>query len=283
MVKSAYCPITHLAMTAWPTRSWHELLMGMFTACFDASGQEHQHSYIVVAGFISSAEEWINFSHKWDEILHNNYSLKAFHAADCQNYEGEFKSWKGDDTKRIRLWCDLLELIKGTVFQKFACGIEVPAWDKTISKNARMKWKLNAYAMCALTCAERVREWARKESIISPIEYVYESGDPGGGVIIEHLRREGFPDPSFRHKYDSFKNGIFVPKFTPLQAADFLAYETFLTKKILAKKGKPALGRPIYTFNDMQERARICNAKRLQGMETTFRKSVKVRDLWRFF
>ena len=61
--------------------------MGMFTACFDASGQEKEHPYMVVVGFISSVDEWIKLSEAW-----------------------------------IALWCDLLTIIKGATFQKFGCG-----------------------------------------------------------------------------------------------------------------------------------------------------------------
>jgi len=283
MVKSAYCPITHMAMTAWPSRSWHELLIGMFTACFDASGQDHQHPYITVAGFISSADEWINFSNRWKTLLQDQYGLKDFHAADCQNYEGDFKSWKGDDARRIRLWCDLLSLIKDSTYQKFSCGIVIDDWNKVVSKQIKKRWKLNAYAMCALICAERVNQWARKQGIKSPIKYVYESGDPGSGVIIEHFKREGFPCPAFENKYDRYKDNIFIPGFTPLQAADFLAYEIFTTKKILAKKVALPLGRPFYTFQDMPEKTRIANEKTLRDMDLNFKKTVKVRDLWRVF
>lgn len=79
-----YSSIAHLAMTAWPSRAWRQLLMASFTACFDASGQEHEHGYVVVAGFVSTAEEWISFSEKWNETL-KRYGLTEFHANHCQN------------------------------------------------------------------------------------------------------------------------------------------------------------------------------------------------------
>ena len=113
--------------TSWLVREWKQLVMVMFTACVDASGQEKEHPYMVVAGFISSADEWIKFSEAWNEKL-MEYGLDHFGASDCQNYQGQFATWKGNDAKRIALWCDLLTTIKGVTFQKFGCGIEVSDW-----------------------------------------------------------------------------------------------------------------------------------------------------------
>jgi hypothetical protein len=137
--------------------------------------------------------------------------------------------------------------------------------------------------MCAIHVAERVRGWAIKNNIRTPLKYVYEYGDPASGVILEHFKRDGFPAPSFEPKRDCYIKGILTRGFVPLQAADFLAHEIFLTKKILAKGTKPAIGRPIFTFEDMPEKARIFKGKKLDELEKDFKKFVKVRDLWRVF
>jgi len=117
-----YCPITHLAMYFVARSCMEATGDGYITACFDASGQEKEHPYMVVAGFISSADEWIKFSEAWNEKL-MEYGLDHFRASDCQSYQGQFATWKGNDAKRIALWCDLLTTIKGVTFQKFGCGI----------------------------------------------------------------------------------------------------------------------------------------------------------------
>jgi hypothetical protein len=51
-------------MTIWPSRSWGQLLMAIWTACFGASGSEEdvETPYLTVAGFLSTAEQWIAFS-----------------------------------------------------------------------------------------------------------------------------------------------------------------------------------------------------------------------------
>ena len=277
-----YNALAHLAMTCWPVKNWKRLLMGMFTACFDASGQETQHPYVVVAGFISSAEEWIQFSKAWNKKL-EEYGLEYFRASDCQNSRGKFAAWQGNDTKRLQLWCDLLDIIKASLFQKFACGMDIPEWTSNISRANKLKWKLNAYAMCSVMCAERVARWARAQGISTPIEYIFESGDIGSGLLKEAFESDGLPAPGFKHKTDRTIKGIFYPAFIPLQAADFLAYEIFLTKKIVEKKKRPALGRPFWQFQAMPEHPIIFKGDRLASMEHNFIKPVKVKGVWRPF
>lgn len=104
---TSYCPIQHLAMSLHPYPSWGSVLMGMFTAYFDASGQEHEHPYMVVAGFVASTTAWSEFSEEWKAVL-SDYGVKTFHAVDCQNFKGEFEGWKDQDSKRLRLWYELL-------------------------------------------------------------------------------------------------------------------------------------------------------------------------------
>ena len=36
------------------------------------------------------------------------YGLDHFRASDCQNYQGQFATWKGNDAKRIALWCKVI-------------------------------------------------------------------------------------------------------------------------------------------------------------------------------
>ncbi len=118
----------------------------MFTAYFDASGQEHEHPYMVVAGFVSSAKVWSEFSDEWRAVL-GNYHLKTFHAADCQNFRGEFIEWKGKEDKRLRLWCDLLGVIKKHTFHKFSVGIEINDWKESFFQERKRKSKINAYVL----------------------------------------------------------------------------------------------------------------------------------------
>ncbi|MGB9488269.1 MAG: hypothetical protein WCD04_19420, partial [Terriglobia bacterium] len=68
--------------------------MGMFTTAFDASGHESDQLIMVVAGFISSVDDWTDFSKKWKERLAED-GLEYFHTK-------EFSDWRLDDDPRRR-------------------------------------------------------------------------------------------------------------------------------------------------------------------------------------
>jgi hypothetical protein len=86
--------------------------------------------------------------------------------------------------------------------------------------------------------------------------------------------------PSFKHKEDRTIGSIFYPATVPLQAADFLAYEIFVTKKILRKNATPPIGRPMYEFKEMPEATKIYSGDQLKALEKTFDFPKKVRGVW---
>ena len=65
----------------------------------------------------------------------------------------------------------------------------------------------------------------------APIAYVFEAGDRHRGRLMQRMEQDAFPPPIFRPKKDVVRDGVLCPGFTPLQAADILAYEHFLATK----------------------------------------------------
>jgi len=64
-------------------RNWPTILMAMLAA-FDASGHESDQPVLVVAGFVSSAKDWDEFSAKWLERLRAD-DLPYFQASQFAN------------------------------------------------------------------------------------------------------------------------------------------------------------------------------------------------------
>src|SRR5262249_53870978 len=114
----SYSPIEHLAKTVWPSRRWSEVVMGMYTACFDASGHEQGQDFVVVSGFLSTADEWIRFESEWKNRLSKD-GLDCFHMRQF-----------GNDTKalpisrRNNLLSDLCDIIGAHTFRHFSTVVE---------------------------------------------------------------------------------------------------------------------------------------------------------------
>jgi hypothetical protein len=124
-----------------------------------------------------------------------------------------------------------MEIIVSNASRKFSVSIESGTLAKHVDENLRAHYLLNAFVLGARACVGKVMEWARREKITTPIDFVFEDGDAGKGKLIERFEYDGFGTPIFRHKKDTILNGIVHSAFTPLHAADFLAYEMFQVAK----------------------------------------------------
>jgi hypothetical protein len=205
----------------------------MFTACFDASGSDHDQVALVVAGFVSSAKDWINFDAAWNARLAQD-DLAYFHMVEFAHTDGEFKKWADLDVptrekRRRALLSDLLGVIQGHAYRKFGCGISTKHWTAHMAPANIERFRINAYVQAALICGARVDNWALSERIKTPVELVFEAGDVGQGVLTQYLSARRGPAPIFNPKKAAVRgDGIVIPAFTPLQAADLLAYELLL-------------------------------------------------------
>ena len=203
----------------------------MFTACFDAGGSQHDQQFLVVAGFVSSNDTWTKFDRLWRERLAED-GIRYFHMEEFAHFRGEFRNgWRDKETKRKSLLSDLLDIIRSHAFRKFGCAIDHKQLTDVITKKEREKYLLDAYSFAGLYCAHQVNQWRVTERLSTQPDLVFEDGDLGKGHLIDRLKKDGFGTPIFRLKKDTEISGYNSLAFTPLQAADFLAYEIFLANK----------------------------------------------------
>jgi hypothetical protein len=208
-------------------------------AAFDASGKESS-SCLVVAGFLSSQEDWKSFDAAWTKRLKAD-GLDYFHMVEFAASKKQFaQGWKDNEERRRRLLGDLVGIIKSHVYRKFASVVIMNSWNKLSDQNKR-DYSLNAYVLAARSCAARVREWLEAESYTSPTGYAFEDGDEGKGLLDKRFVEDNLPRPVFKPKKDTVRlDGTIERGYTPLQAADIFAYELQKpTVSVLA--GKPRL------------------------------------------
>jgi hypothetical protein len=209
--------------------------MGM-VAVFDASGTETDTSIMVVAGFVSSAREWNKFSPKWAGRLKRD-GLKHMHMKEFAHSTGQFvEGWRGNEKRRRALLFDLMQLVKHHVDYKFGVIVTNETFRNILSPETKEEWDLNVYSLAGRCCALQVNEWATKRDFKFPIKLVFEKGDPHAGKLHHRLVEDGYQAPAFEPKKDErTPQGVLIPAFIPLQAADFLAYEIYLEVDRIAK------------------------------------------------
>jgi hypothetical protein len=207
-----------------PPKSKLKTVPAKLVAAFDAAGKEES-GVVVVAGFISSQEDWAAFDAAWrDRLKHDG--LDYFHMVDFAGSRKQFADgWKNNEKRRQSLFADLIGIIKGHVYRQFASAIEMRTLDKLSGANKK-EYALNAYVLAARSCAADVRIWQEKEHFQPATAYVFEDGDDGKGKMTERFLNDNLPIPHFKAKKDGVKDdGTEIKAYTPLQAADILCYE----------------------------------------------------------
>ena len=242
--------IQHIAMTVCPSESWEEVLM--LTCAFDASGHQSNQLCLVVAGFVSSAKDWIDFSAEWQDRLDRD-AICYFHMVEFAHSVKQFKRWKDQEKRRQTLFSDLLGLIKKYAYRKFGCAIINDTFHSNISSANQNQLYLNSYSMAARSSVAQVGLWAKRDKISSPsIEYVFEDGDVGKGLLVQRMVEDCYPAPIFRPKKVKITpEGQIIPAFLPLQAADILAYEMFKAVREMEESGSYRLRWGLEEFHRM--------------------------------
>jgi len=127
----------------------------------------------------------------------------------------------------------LVEMIPRFGLRKFSCSINL-ALLKSVPDEIKNNFRLHAYPLCARTVATYVDLWAMKERPSIPrerIEYVFEEGDEDKDALVRTMNEDGYPTPIFRYKHDCIVRGRKHVGFTPLQAADILAWHVYQIQK----------------------------------------------------
>lgn len=186
----------------------------MFTAYFDDSGSPDDGSALVVAGYVSSDEQWLRFEREWNDIL-RDVGVKHFHMKDFAHSTGEFSHLKHREQERKRFIERLVGTIRTRVRKSFSGVVVLEDYHAVNKKYLLAEFVGNPYSFCARHCAAKVRLWANKYMYPgNEIRYVFEQGTKGKGDLLQVMTRDGFPLPIFETKGRA-----------PLQAADFVAWE----------------------------------------------------------
>jgi hypothetical protein len=212
---------------------WDGVYIGTFVkaryvGAFDASGKEDLRC-IVVAGFVSSSRDWQAFHEAWTTRLSDD-GLTYFHMTEFAHSQGAFQiGWKGDNARREKLFGDLVGIIKSHVYRSFACTVEYEHFFRLSASNQK-EFAMCAYSLAARTCLRHISDWKKRETGLSciPIGYAFEEGDEGASMLSDRMWKDGYPRPHFLPKKDGVrKDGSPANAYTPVQAADILAYEIF--------------------------------------------------------
>lgn len=213
ITKKFYSAFSHLRRSLF---SKGRDLYAMLTAYFDESGSSHTDKVFVVAGYVSSVNNWEKFEKRWTELL-RQYEISKLHRSELENFQGEFKTWNPE--KRARFLRSAHAIIKAYTYVGIGSAILKDHFAH--GENKILLEKVGGpYTWCIHECLVAIRYWRENRSNRTPIRCVFEKGLSGKsnleftlGSLLRECHIDGWSFES--------KNCI------PLQAADVVAYEFY--------------------------------------------------------
>lgn len=201
--------------------------MNSYTSYSDTGG-DGSGPTMTVAGLISNTEDWKRFDREWAKVLawahlpylHMNKFVR--HIKPFDNKKWDRKELREEFlTRLVAVMCKNIDLLALNV-------LSMNDW-KTLNAEFKMKEeRLSPFAVSGLGYVFVVQEWCRRNVIPwGQIEIIFEEGDDGGKGHFSHWCKKVFnktpiPKPGLQNED---KEPDEYP-LTPLQACDFIAWET---------------------------------------------------------
>lgn len=197
--------------------------MVILQAYFDESGTHGPSDRLVVAGFLSTVEQWQSFETEWNNAL-AEYGLPFFHMTDYNARVGLYADWT-EEMRQARLG-RLLDIIGNTVIASYGVSLSKKTFESSFSPRAK-RWVGSPYSFAALHCF--LLASIDCDTIEGDVQaaYIFEDGAKGKGEILKAY--------DFLTKIPNGKDVTRVlslrfedkRNFVPLQAADILAWELY--------------------------------------------------------
>jgi hypothetical protein len=225
--------LEHLGRSLLLSRYGPESIFAMMTCYFDESGGVDL-GWIFACGYAASVRQWERFEIDW-KILLAKYDVPYFHMTECAHFEKHFAKWKNNQSARSCFLRDAAEIVRQNVRHSFVALVSYE-----IFAAADLYYKLSEIFKSPYSLAGRACVEAAHEELKTGMECVFADGCPDKEGLIRSMM--AYPPyreiPSFKSPYDS-KSSDQWPEgrkgVVPLQAADFLAYES---RKLLFDRKK---------------------------------------------
>jgi len=197
-----------------------------YNAYFDASydGQNTQDKQTVVAGYVSTVEQWAQWEIQWRMAL-ASFNVPYFHMRDFITYEPPFSGqrWKSE-SYRVRFLSTLIDITREWAVATVGSAIKQSVFNFH-NGFYELDSRYNPYVLCGRDCAVKVHRFIREEYRSElPIAYFFEQGDLGKGMLVEEMMASGLSAPSFKRPRPDPKNPS-EPPAIQLQACDLIAWE----------------------------------------------------------
>jgi hypothetical protein len=180
----------------------------------------------VVGGFMSDEDSWRKIEFKWKR-KNELEGLARYHAAHLNAGTWEYDGWT--KSRRVRYSKEILRILKnrGRKLHGMSCGMHVDAYRRVINQEGQIKMG-HPYLVCFKTLIATVAKQMDEGNFSYEDRFAVfvDRGDHDADAIKAFYKIKDDPQFPHRHRLESCTSAT-SEALIGLQAADFVAYETF--------------------------------------------------------
>ncbi|MGH6925499.1 MAG: DUF3800 domain-containing protein [Propylenella sp.] len=200
----------------------------MLQAYMDESGIHNDSPVVTVGAYVGVPRVWRDWTKAWNKRKH---PIKVFHANDCANLWGEFEGW--DKKHRDSFVAKLLPTIADHQIAAFVSGIRMNDFREVCAVYPHVARIIKTpYTACFQWVVQDILMYLNAYNDTQKVAIFHE---------VNEFRSEALECFDFVRKLDGYRRIMSISfgskqSYTPLQAADILAYEA--NKRFRNPKGR---------------------------------------------
>lgn len=188
----------------------------MLYAYFDDSGTDEDNGYCVVAGFLSSFEQWEAFSEEWSALLADS-DVERFHATEAANRKGAFE---GKTPGEVNAIVDgLCDITSRHAICRVAAGLPWEVYKRELQGRVNRQYD-HPYLLCFSLVCNALRFIKSRLIIPEPLHIVMHRQPKLGHRAADFWHTKIDPE---NRVATSFTFGDDM-QYVPIQAADMVAW-----------------------------------------------------------
>jgi hypothetical protein len=217
-----------------PPSRWGKGVTAVLFAYMDGSGTHAGSRIVAIGGFVADESDWLAFDERWNEVLDDKQwpsRLSEFHMVDCAHGDGEFFDGRWHYAQRLALYGDLCGVILKSNLRPIAASVvaeclqQIPSSDLALLQEERNRLG-TPLDLCFHSLVQNLLGAVHDRNPEETVSVLFDKDNKD--------KEEKFSDFCNNYGRDYFQGESFAgygfgdsKSFTPIQAADLLAFGTF--------------------------------------------------------
>lgn len=200
--------------------------LAMLTVFLDDTGTHRDSQVVGLLGMVSPMAEWARFETAWKKQL-KIFGVSAFHAVDCERGNKAFQGI--EKPERDALKRRLIGVMGDHGVVIVGSAVVRTAWD-SLDESVKTYFKNDPIFLCFEACLQQLSQWSKDHQSGDPVAIVFSQQEQHQGQVIQlHNYYQRSPHFANIGSFSVARANCVIP----LQAADFVAYESY--QKVLCR------------------------------------------------